>query len=146
MRIVSRFAREQRLTPTELTEDAVVLTRRKLEGIATREHAEALKNYADEEQHRIDIRLKERTLETKVRQEEATADKLESDVRLAKIKEADALIDLLGKLRQYGVVITMNSQNNINVSNAPTDFDWQSFMKSVIAEHENSTNKRLPPI
>jgi|ERR1022692_2309493 phosphoglycolate phosphatase-like HAD superfamily hydrolase len=143
MRIVSRFAKQQHLTPAELADDVVVLARLKLEGMATREHAEALKNYADEEQHRIDNRFKEKTFEAKVRQEEATAAKLESEARIAKIKEADALIDLIAKLQQNGVILTVDGQHNVTVSNAPPGFDWEMFARNVLPDKEGRRRKRL---
>lgn len=146
MRTMSRFARQQHLTPSEVTEDVVVLARRKIEGAASREHAEALKNYASEEAQRIDILLKERTLETRIRQEAATAAKLESEARLARIKESDALVELLRKVHELGVTLRIDGENNIDVSKAPVGFDWQRFIKQVIAENGAlSKTNLLPP-
>src|SRR5450755_2822518 len=122
-------------------DEAVDLAIRKLEGTATVEHSTAVKNYAEEEEHRIEITLKRRTMESKVRQELAAADKLESESRLSRIKEIDATIDLVNKLRTIGVVLTVDQNSDLTVTNCPSNFDWAGLLDQL----GRNRNKFLTP-
>src|SRR5687767_6864303 len=56
-------------------------------GLASRDHAEAVKNYAEEEQSRVGAELMKRTLAARTRQENAKADQEESRARIMRAEE-----------------------------------------------------------
>ncbi len=108
----------------------MVLAQKKIVGLASAEHAAALRNYAEEEDVRINVQLKRLTLSSKLRQEAASADKLESEARLARIKEVDALIDLAKKLGEAGVELTVDENGDIFARQA-IDGSLQEFIRRI---------------
>ena len=83
---ISDFS-EQHIRLGEKVDAAPELAWRALQGAASEKYARALKDYAEEEKDKLDSELKRRTLESNARQAKATADKLESEARIAQLNE-----------------------------------------------------------
>jgi hypothetical protein len=111
---ISEFASEHDITPKDLLEDGVDLGRRKLEGLANHEYANALKDFADAEQKKIESEFQRRALETKLRREEVQLQKDQAEAHLARIKAVDAEVDLLRKLKEIGVVLHRDDHGNLS--------------------------------
>ena len=91
-----------------VAEEGTKLAARKIEGLASREHAASEKDYADamkafseSEDKKMDAVLKRRSLESRVRREEAEAS-------LAETKAIEARFDLMQKLNTAGVVLRID--------------------------------------
>jgi hypothetical protein len=104
-RSISDFTAENDLELEDVLEETVSLGRRKLQGLANKEFATAVKDFADAEHKTIETQLQRRAFTSKLRQEEAQASKLEAEARLANFKVVDAELDLLRKLQQIGVTL-----------------------------------------
>jgi hypothetical protein len=112
---ISEFVDNNDLRLGDVAEEAVVLGRRKLHGIANKEYAAALKDFADVEQTKIEIELQRRSLESKVRKEEAEA-------TLAELQVLDAQAELIMKLKKIGVTLQPDKDGNYTVLPAPKNF------------------------
>jgi biotin carboxyl carrier protein len=99
----------------EKAAEAPELAWRAVQGLAGEKHAKAISDYARAENERIDLALKKRVLEDKVRQERAIADKLEADAAVAKLNELIARAELARAVRDLGVVVTVNKSGAIRV-------------------------------
>jgi hypothetical protein len=126
--ILSDFTREH-VRPQERLEQAPDLAWKAVEGAASEKYAKALRDYAEEEKQRVETTLERRTLESKVRQENATADRLEAESRVAQIKELEARIELFDKLKQLGALPTWDSKGTMRILRAPHDFDWDALQE-----------------
>jgi len=113
---ISDFAEEVGVNPREIPKTAVSLALDKLEGVAQKDKAAAIKDFSEAEERKIDVRLKERSLESKVRREEAEA-------RLAEIRVLDAEVELFGKLKAAGVLLRRDEWGNYTVLPAPANAD-----------------------
>jgi len=82
-------------------------------GLAGEKHAKAVADYARAENERIDLELKRRVLEDKVRQERAATIKLEAEADQAVLTELRARVDLFNSLQAIGVTITVGSSGLI---------------------------------
>jgi hypothetical protein len=120
IREISQFAREHRVQPRDLAEDAVTLARMKLEGLATKEHASALRDFKEAEEKEISIQLQGRSLESRVRREEAEA-------RLAELRVLDAELELLAKLKNAGVVLRYDDDGNLTALPPPKSCDLEDL-------------------
>src|SRR5882757_7379409 len=76
---------EEYLHLEDKASEAPDLAWRAVQGLAGEKHAKAISDYAKAENDKIDLALKQRVLEDKVRQERATADRMESEAGLAKL-------------------------------------------------------------
>jgi hypothetical protein len=94
--------------------------------------SEALVNAADEEQKRIASELARQILPDKVRQEKATADRMEAEARLAQIKEIQERLAFLDKLRTLGVVPVWDSNGTMTFLRAAVDFDWDEISRQMM--------------
>jgi hypothetical protein len=113
---ISKFAKKHRVRPSEVLDEGVVLGRRKLEGMASKEYAAAVKDFADAEHRKIETELERRSLESRVRKEEA-------DARLAEIAALNAELELIVKLKEYGVVLKVTDRKVLAVLPTPTSCD-----------------------
>jgi hypothetical protein len=113
---VSAFARRHRLEPSDLVDESVGLGRRKIEGLANKELAAAARDFADAEQTKIETELKRRSLESKVRFEEATA-------RLEEIRVLTAELSLMRQLSELKVLLRYDERGNLTVLQAPDGCD-----------------------
>jgi hypothetical protein len=120
---ISEFAEQHGVRPRDLAEQGVELGKRKLEGLANKEYAEALKNFADAEQKKIEATLQQRSFESKVRKEEALARKEEAEARFALLKVVNAEMDLLVRLKDTRVVLHQDAAGNLTVLPAPPTVD-----------------------
>jgi hypothetical protein len=120
---ISDFAEEHHITPGELLSDGVDLGRRKLEGLASHEYAEALKNFAEEEKIRTEAELQRRSMEAELRKRNAEAKKTEAEARLAEINTIHAEIELLQKLNDIRVVLHRDSYGNLTALPVPPEVD-----------------------
>lgn len=116
LRRLTAYSREQLELPEKV--DALSgMAWKAAEGVSSAQHAKADADYAKAENDRIDAELRRRTLDAKVRQEFAVANKAESEARLSRLKELEARLDLERKCREIGVM--MNVDDNMNISFAP---------------------------
>ena len=89
-------------------------------------------NLADEEQKRIASELARRTLEDKVRQEKATADRLEAEANIAKIQQQQAMLEYIERLKKVGVVPVWDKEGPMMFIKAPLEYDWDSLANSLL--------------
>jgi hypothetical protein len=108
MQSISRIAEEKNLRPEQLMSEGVELSRRKLTGLANHEYAEALRQFAETENLKIAAELARRSLESKVRQDEA-------DARLKEISVVEAELVLIKHLETEGYVLHRNSDGDLTV-------------------------------
>ncbi len=138
-RAISDFAEEHHLTPAELLESGVELGRRKIEGLANHEFAEAARNFADAERIKTETELQRRTAESKVSRKEAKARKAHSDARLAEINAVRAEIELLEKLQSAGVILHSDSEGRLTVLPLPRGCELTN-----VARRHQLTDNTLP--
>lgn len=67
------------------------------------------------------------------RQENATAEKLETEARISKLEELEARLAFLEKLRKVGVAPVWDIQGNMRFVKVPSNFDWDSLTSQVIS-------------
>ena len=90
-----------------------------VQGVASEKHAKAASDYSKAENDRIDVALKRRVLEDKVRQERATADRLEAEANLARIRELQSRLDLAKQLAELGVALVLDENAVIRAYKHP---------------------------
>jgi hypothetical protein len=105
---LSRVAEEKDLKPERLLGEGIELGRRKLTGLANHEFSGALKNFAEVEDLKIETELKKRSLESKVRQDEA-------DARLKELKVVEAELGLIRLLKAEGLVLHRDGRGNLTI-------------------------------
>ena len=132
---ISDFS-EQHIRLGEKVDAAPELAWRALQGAASEKYARALKDYAEEEKDKLDSELKRRTLESNARQARATADKLESEARIALLNEMDARLAFFDKLRQRNAVPIWDDQGNMTFARAPKDYDWDGLQDRMLRPGE----------
>jgi len=142
---ISAFARRHNATPRELADEAAILGRRKLEGLASREHAEALKKYEEAEKLRIEIEIANRTKDFSVRQVQAETEKMEADAEIARINAIQARLNLIKELQSLNVVLDMDEEHGvINVATAREGFPWNELLKSMGQSPQSAIGAPLP--
>jgi hypothetical protein len=99
-----------------------------IQGAATQKHSQAVLNYAKEENERIQIELERRTLEARVRKEVADARKTESEARTQEIREFEARLELVDKLRRVGALPISLPDGRMAIVKAPESFDWDDMV------------------
>jgi hypothetical protein len=132
---ISDFS-EEKLHLSERLEAAPDLGWKALEGAAHEKYAKALRDYAEEEKDRLDSELKRRTLESNARQAKASADKMESEARVAQINEMDARLQLFDKLQARNAIPVWDDKGNMTVVRAPKDFDWSALQDHILRTGE----------
>lgn len=142
---ISRFAEEHNVTPEEVVGDAVDLGRRKLEGLANKEYADALKSFAEAEHTKLETELRRRSSESKVRQDEAAA-------RLAELKVLAEEIELLKRLAEGGVVLRRDGKGNLTVLPLPMHCDlgelqerWRSEPPKILPLASSARTRAADP-
>jgi hypothetical protein len=113
---ISRFTKKHKLAPAELVDEGTVLARRKVHGVANKELAAAMKDFAQTEQLNIETQLRRRTLETQARRENI-------ETQIAEIKLLDAQLDLRIKLQSHGVSLTMDDNGTLTLLPLPRGCD-----------------------
>lgn len=108
-------------------DDAPDLAWKAVEGAALQKHAAATLQYAQEENQKIETELQRRVLDAKVRQEHATADKLEAEARIAQIREVEARLELAKKLSDAGVTLVAASDGSLTAISAPSGYNWEAL-------------------
>ena len=103
----------------------VEATQRFAVGRVSREHAEAVKNYAEEEKARIEVELAKRTLEERVRQEAAKAEQEEVRIRTMRTEELLARLRLFDEFQARNALPIWDKQGNMRIVKAPASFDWE---------------------
>lgn len=121
--VISQLAVTNGVMPEDLLEEGLDLGRRKLTGVATKEHAEAEKNYAEAakaftevEDQKIETELKKKVLEFDVQKRQAEARTARANAEIAEIKAVKARIVLEKKLREAGVSLYRDQQGNLVIS------------------------------
>jgi hypothetical protein len=112
----------------ERLSEAPDLAWRAVEGAASQKHSEAVLFYSKDENARIKNDLERRTLEHKVRRDGAEASRAESEARLAEIREIEARIELVDKLRRLRCVPVWRADGTMIITRAPSDFDWDELV------------------
>lgn len=110
------------INPRGIPRNAVSLASDKLEGLAQKEKAAALRDFSEAEERKIDAKLKERSLESKVRREEAEA-------RLAEIRVLEAEVQLFVRLKDAGVVLHRDENGVYSVLPTPQDCDLDLLVR-----------------
>ena len=128
---ISDFAQEH-----EVVEKAAVLGWKALKGKAEADYSGALKNYSEEERNKIDTELRRRTIDSNERQAEATAKKLESDARVAQIKEMEARLTLFDNLKARNAIPIWDDHGNMTITRVGKDFDWDVLQDRVLSTRE----------
>jgi hypothetical protein len=113
--------------PSELPTKIAALAVDKAEGYAQKEKAAAMKDFSEAEERRIDTQLKTRSLESKIRKEEAEA-------RLAEIAVFNAELDLVKRLRETGVMLQENGPGRYTILSAPTNWDFAKVSDRVVRQ------------
>jgi hypothetical protein len=93
---------------------------------------DALLKAAEEENKRIASELARETLSDKARQEKATADRMETEARTAKIKELQERITLVEKLRAVNCIPVWDKEGNMRVLKAPANYDWDGLTTAIV--------------
>ncbi len=128
---ISDSLRQTGIEPQGLAKQAVGLAVDKVEGLAQKEKAAAVRDFSEAEERRIDAKLKERSLESRVRREEA-------ETRLAEIKVIDAEMQLYLKLKEAGVVLRRDDNGNYTVLPLPLNYDLEAIGRErTLAEKQN---------
>ena len=135
MMVISDFSEEQ-LHLRERLEAAPDLGWKFVEGAASEKHAKAMHDYAEEENARLDSELKRRTLESNARQARASADKVESEARVAQISEIDARLQLFDKLRARNAIPYWDDKGNMVIVKASEEFDWEALQDRLLRTGE----------
>jgi hypothetical protein len=94
--------------------------------------SEALRNAAEEENKRIASELARQTLTDKARQEKATADRMETEARISKIKEIEERVALVEKLRAANSVPVWDARGNMKILKAPLGYDWDGLTAALL--------------
>jgi hypothetical protein len=92
----------------------------------------ALLNAAEEENKRIATDLARQTLTDKARQEKATADRIETEARILRIKELEERLTLVEKLRGANAVPVWDAKGNMAVLKAPPEYDWDGLTRKLL--------------
>lgn len=121
------------LPPPELPSLAVSLVVDKIAGVAQKEKAAAIRDFTEAEEHKIEVQLKARSLESEVRKRQAEA-------RLAQINAAKAEIELISSLRENHVVVLRDDEGNYRVIPVPEDFDFDGLYRRLF---RSSTEKQI---
>lgn len=100
---------------------------------AKKNSAEALLKAADEENTRIASELARQTLADKARQEKGTADKIEIEARILRIKEVEAQVTLVEKLRSVNTIPIWDAKGNLRFIKAPESFDWDGLASHLLS-------------
>lgn len=95
---ISEFAERHNLRPSDLADEVVTLSRRKIEGLANKEFAAAVKDFAETERIKIDVELQRRSLSSEV-------EKKKEEARLATIQRLNAELELLKKMKEVGAIL-----------------------------------------
>lgn len=122
-RMVSEYTERHELRPTDVLGEAIELGRRKVEGVAFKEYATVVKEFADAEQRRIDTELQRRTIGSRIRKEEAEA-------RAAELTVLEKELELLKKLNETGVTIRRDESGNLTVLPLPPNCDLTRIGKT----------------
>jgi threonyl-tRNA synthetase len=121
--MVSEYTERHELRPTDVLGEAIELGRRKVEGVAFKEYATVVKEFADAEQRRIDTELQRRTIGSRIRKEEAEA-------RAAELTVLEKELELLKKLNETGVTIRRDESGNLTVLPLPPNCDLTRIGKT----------------
>jgi len=122
---IAEFSSRQQLPA--INDEAPDLAWRKMEGIAHREHATALKEFAEAESRRIEIELERRSLKAEVSRAQAEA-------RLAEIRALEAEIEFVSKLKEIGVIVVRNEHGDLTVLPAPANYDYDALAERIRKE------------
>lgn len=113
---IDEFAEEHNVRPKELADEGVELVRTALHGKANKDLAAAMKDFAEAENTRIQAELQRRSLESKVRKEEAEA-------TLAELQVVHSEAELLKKLQDLKVVVRRDEHGHLTILPAENDLN-----------------------
>jgi hypothetical protein len=110
-------------------------------GKFTREHAEAQRNYAEEESVKIQAEFARRTLEDRIVQERAKTDQEKTRARTMRVEEAMARVNLIERLERRGYVPTWDHDGNIDIVPVESAEGWAK-MRDVLLKDITSSEKK----
>jgi hypothetical protein len=106
--VLAEYSRDH-IHPEDKVKEFPDLAWSRVRGEAYEKLASALKNFEDVESSKIANELARRTADDKAREAKASADKMESEVRLSQASEFKGRIELIERCRQIGVLPVWNA-------------------------------------
>jgi len=102
-------------------------------GHASHKHADAVRNYAEEEHLKVETELARRTLESRTRQEEARAEQEETRARMLRTEELMGRLKFFDALRESNALPIWDQNGNMSVVKAPVGFDWDEARNRLLS-------------
>lgn len=124
------------IKPEERAAEAPDLAWTAIRGAANEKQSRALVNFAQEEQTKINSELALRTSNDKARQEKAVADRLESEARMAQVKEIEERIVLVDKLRGLGLAPIWDRSGAMIFVKVGPDYDWEGLTSRLVTAND----------
>lgn len=122
--------------PEDIPDIAAEAVRRYSVGMVSRDHAEALKNYAEAEEVKIRTALSQAQFTDQVRFQKASADKQEAELRLLKTTELQARLQLFDEFQKRNAVVIWDNRGNMMITKAPPQFDWEEARDRILGIEE----------
>lgn len=121
---ILRFNKDK-VRPVDRVEEAPELAWTWLQGSANEKQSYVLVNLQLQEEKKLLNELAKSTLPDKIRQEKATADKIEAEARMMEMKEIQARLELFEKLRQMGILMVKeDDKGTVSIIKVRPDCDW----------------------
>jgi hypothetical protein len=114
-------------------------------GMVSRDHAEAMRNYAEEEKIRIDIAYQKRTEDDRARTARAVADQEETKARLLNIEEIQARLTLAETLEQLGVTLAIQPDGRVHVFRPESLKLFEKIREDLLVDADALTAEILAP-
>jgi len=131
---ISEFAEEHQVRPKDLAHEGVELTRTALHGKANKDLAAAVRDFAEAERTKIETELQRRSLESRVRKDEAEA-------ALAELQVVHSEAALMKKLKKLRVVIRRDDSGHLTVLPCPAQVDLNALAEKRIQEAVLNTER-----
>jgi len=122
----------------ERVDEAPELVWRAATGAATAQHAAALLDYAREERERVALEEERQSLDFRVRQHKARAERAEADAEFAKARQVRAKLELAARFKELGVVPVRDQSGELRIISAPALLRWQELEELLLANDPSS--------
>ncbi len=130
--LISNFGEEHNVQPSELLGEGIELDVKKLDGSTSHEFGTAVETFRESERIKIEAELHRRSLESKVRKEEAEA-------RVAELVALDAEVELLRKLRELRVLLHRDGRGNLTVLPSQSACDLDELIERRVKEYSTGS-------
>jgi hypothetical protein len=124
-------------------DEAPDLAWNRIKGEANEKYYNSLKSFEEIESVKLANELARRTVEDKIREAKATADKAESSARLAAADEMKARLDLLARCKDLGVFPFWDATGNMRFEKAAANVDWDEISNKLLAESAESPKSQV---